>query len=75
MLELIPVSESHLRSMLKMWVTVTMRRWARVFLIGLQGWYFPPTSDPALFGARAIVCARSVLGGMHREYSLASVLA
>jgi len=54
---LIPLSESHLRSMLKVWVTHyngarPQWRWARVFPIRLQAWYCPPRSDPGIIWAR-----------------------
>lgn len=78
---LIPLSESHLRSMLKVWVTHYNE--ARPHMALCPG--VPDTPAGAALranqksrhhlGERAVVCARSVLGGLHHEYSLASTLA
>jgi len=78
---LIPLSESHLRSMLNEWVT--HYNGARPHMALGPGVPDPPAGVvlPANersrhhLGARAVVRARSVLGGLHREYSLATVLA
>ena len=77
---LIPLSESHLRSMLKVWVTHYNE--ARPHMALGPGVPDPPAGVvlPANersrhhLGARAVVRARSVLGGLHREYSPATVL-
>jgi putative transposase len=78
---LIPLSESHLRSILKVWVTHYNE--ARPHMALGPGVPDPPARVvlPANersrhhLGARAVVGARSVLGGLHREYSLAPALA
>jgi putative transposase len=78
---LIPLSESHLRSMLKVWVTHYNE--ARPHMALGPGVPDPPAGAvPRVdeksrhhLGARAFVCARSVLGGLHHEYSLAPALA
>ena len=78
---LIPLSEPHLRSMLKEWVK--HYDVARPHMTLGPGVPDPPVG-PVLatnqksrhrLGARAVVCARSVLGGLHHEYSLAPALA
>jgi putative transposase len=74
---LIPLSESHLRSMLKVWVTHYNE--ARPHMALGPGVPDPPAGAvPRVdeksrhhLGARAFVCARSVLGGLHHEYSVA----
>jgi putative transposase len=78
---LIPLSESHLQSMQKVWLTHYNGERPHMAL-------GPAVPDPPAvavqraneqsrhhLGARAIVCARSVLGGLHHEYSLAPALA
>ena len=74
---LIPLSESHFRSMLKVWVT--HYNGARPHMALGPG----VPDSPAGVGlrnndrsrhhlrARTVVCARSVLAGLHHEYSLA----
>jgi len=77
---LIPLSESHLRSMLKVWVTHYNR--ARPHMALGPGVPDPPAGAVLRvdekshhhLGARAALCARSVLGGLHHEYSLAPAL-
>jgi putative transposase len=74
---LIPLSESHLRSILKEWVTHYNE--ARPHMALGPGVPDPPAGAVLRtngksrhhLGARAIVCARSVLGALHHEYSLA----
>ena len=77
---LIPLSESHLRSILKEWVA--HYNGARPHMALGPGVPDPP-AGPKLraneksrhhLGAQAMVCARSVLGGLHHEYSLAHAL-
>jgi transposase InsO family protein len=78
---LIPLSEPHLRSMLKEWVTDY--NVARLHMALGPGVPDPPAGTVLhaneksrhLLGARAVVCARSVLGGLHHEYSLEPALA
>ena len=76
---LIPLSEPQLRSMLKEWVTHYNR--ARPHMALGPGVPDPPvevrTNEKSrhLLGARTVVCARPVLGGLHHEYSLAPALA
>ena len=76
---LIPLSEPHLRSMLK--ERVTHYNGARSHMALGPGVPGPPAEVRAneksrhRLGARAAVCARSVLGGLHHEYSLAPALA
>src|SRR5438876_2460417 len=78
---LIPLSASHLRSILNEWVT--HYNMARPHMALGPGVPDPPAGMvlPANgrsrhhFGARAVVRARSVLGGLHHEYSLATALA
>jgi putative transposase len=78
---LIPLSESHLRSILKEWVT--HYNGARPHMALGPGVPDPPAGGvlPANersrhhLGTRAVVRARSVLGGLHHEYSLATALA
>jgi len=78
---LIPLSEPHLRSMLKEWVTHYNVACPHMAL-------GPGVPDPPVgavlatnqksrhrLGASTLVCARSVLGGMHHEHSLAPALA
>jgi transposase InsO family protein len=76
---LIPLSEPHLRSMLKEWVRhYNVARPHMALGLGIPD---PPAEVRANeksrhhFGARTVVCARSVLGGLHHEYSLAPALA
>jgi putative transposase len=77
---LIPLSESHLRSMLKVWVT--HYNGARPHMALGTGAPDPPAGVvlPANersrhhWGARAVVRARSVLGFLHHEYSPAPAL-
>ncbi len=76
---LIPFSDARLRSMRK--------EWAKHFNMARPHMAFgpevpdPPVKVPAneksrhRLGARMLVCARSVLGGLHHEYSLAPGLA
>jgi hypothetical protein len=74
---LIPLSESHLRSILKEWVTHYNE--ARPHMALGPGVPDPPAGAALRtngksrhhLDARAIVCARSVLSGLHHEYSLA----
>ena len=78
---LIPLSEPHLRSILKEWVTHYNR--GRPHMSLGPGVPDPPqTLTPTLhresrhrIGAPLVVCAKSVLGGLHHEYSLAPTLA
>jgi putative transposase len=78
---LIPLSEPHLRSMLKEWVT--HYNGARPHMALGPGVPDPPEGAVLRanekprhrLGARTFVCARSVLGGLHHEYSLAPALA
>jgi putative transposase len=78
---LIPLSESHLRSILKEWVT--HYNGARPHMALGPGVPDSPAGAALRpneksrhhLGARAIVCARSVMGGLHHEYSLAPALA
>jgi transposase InsO family protein len=78
---LIPLSEPHLRSMRKEWAT--HYNGARPHMALGPGVPDPPAGSVLhpndkprhRLGARAMVCARSVLGGLHHEYSLASALA
>jgi len=78
---LIPSSEPHLRVMLKEWVT--HYNGARPHMALGPGVPDPPVEALSraneksrhLLGARVVVCARSVLGGLHHEYSLAPALA
>ena len=78
---LIPLSEPHLRSMLKEWVT--HYNVARLHMALGPGVPDPPAGTVLhaneksrhRLGARAVVCARSVLGGLHHEYSLEPALA
>jgi putative transposase len=73
---LIPLSESHLRSMLKVWVTHCNA--ARPYMALCPGVPDPPAGvvlpgderSRHHLDARAVLCARSVLGGLHHEYSL-----
>jgi transposase InsO family protein len=77
---LIPLSEPHLRSMLKEWVThYNVARPRMALGPGVPdppaGSVLHPNDKPRhRLGARAMVCARSVLGGLHHEYSLAPAL-
>jgi transposase InsO family protein len=74
---MIPLSESHLRLILKSWVG--HHNGARPHMALGPGVPDPPagaalrTNEKSRhhLGAAAIVCARSVLGGLHHEYSLA----
>jgi hypothetical protein len=78
---LIPLSESHLRSMLK--VCVTHYNGARPHMALGPGVPDPPAGvvlrnnerSRHHLRARTVVCARSVLAGLHHEYSLAPQLA
>ena len=78
---LIPLSESHLRSMLKVWVTHYNA--ARPHMALGPGVPDPPAGAVRRvdkksrhhLGARAVLCVRPVLGGLHHEYSLAPTLA
>jgi transposase InsO family protein len=78
---LIPLSESHLRSILKEWVT--HYNGARPHMALGPGVPDPPAGallranaqSRHRLSAREVVCARSVLGGLHHEYSLAHALA
>ncbi len=71
---LIPLSESHLRSILKEWVA--HYNGARPHTALGPGIPDPPTTTPTTqnsryrLGRQAAVRARSVLGGLHHEYSL-----
>jgi len=78
---LIPLSEPHLRSMLKEWVThYNGARPHRALGPGVPD---PPVGavlrasekSRHRLGARVVVCGRSVLGGLHHEYSLTPALA
>jgi putative transposase len=77
---LIPLSESHLRSVLK--ASVTYYTGARPHMALGPGVPDRPAGaavrvdekSPYHLGARTIVCARSVLAGLHHEYSLAPAL-
>lgn len=77
---LIPVSESHLRSIPKVWVTHYNE--ARPHMALGPGVPDPPEGivSPANersrhhLRERAVVSARSVLGGLHHEYLLAPAL-
>jgi transposase InsO family protein len=77
---LILLSEPHLRSILKEWVTHYNR--GRPHMSLGPGVPDPPqTSTPPLhyksrhrIGARLSVCVKSVLGGLHHEYSLVPTL-
>jgi len=78
---LIPLSESHLRSLPKEWATHYNA--ARPHMALGPGVPDPPagavrwgdnTSRHCL-GAHAVVCARSVLGGLHHEHPLTPALA
>jgi transposase InsO family protein len=74
---LIPLSESHFRSMLKVWVT--HYNGARPHMALGPGLPDSPAGlrlrnnerFPHHLRARAVVCARSVLAGLQHEYSLA----
>ncbi len=78
---LIPLSEPHMRSILKVWVT--HYNGARPHMGLGPGVPDPPkgaelrVNDKSRhrLGARPVVCARSLLGGLHHEYSLALALA
>ena len=78
---LIPLSESHLRSMLKVWVTHYNR--ARPHRALGPGVPDPPAGAVLRvdeksrhhLGARSVLCARLVLGGLPRKSSLAPALA
>jgi transposase InsO family protein len=78
---LIPLSDPHLRSMLKEWVT--HYNGARPHMALGPGVPDPPAGavlranekSRHRLGARAVVCARSLLGGLHHEYSLTPALA
>jgi len=74
---LIPISESHLRCMLKEWGSHYNR--GRPHMLLGPGVPDPPVKQECiddrksrnLLGEHSVVCARSVLGGLHHEYSLA----
>ena len=78
---LIPLSESHLRSILKVWVSHYNE--ARPHMALGPGVPDPPAGAVVradkksrhLLGASVVVRARSVLGGLHHEYSLTPALA
>jgi putative transposase len=77
---LIPLSESHLRSILKSWVC--HYNCGRPYMSLGTGVPDPPTRTLALdqgprhrIGERLVVRVRSVLGGLHHEYSLETSLA
>jgi putative transposase len=78
---LIPLSESHLRSMLKVWVT--HYNGARPHMALGPGVPDPPAGAVRRvdeksrhhLGVEVLVRARSVLGGLHHEYSAAPALA
>ena len=78
---LIPLSEPHLRSMLKEWVT--RYNVVRPYMALGPGVPDPPAGSVVHaneksrhhLGARTVVCARPVLGGLHHEYSLMHELA
>jgi putative transposase len=78
---LIPLSESHLRSILKSWIGHYNR--ARPHMSLGPGVPDPPASGALghncgarhRIGERLLVHVRSVLGGLHHEYSLASASA
>ena len=78
---LIPLSEPHLRSMLK--ERVRHYNVARPHMALGPGVPDPPAGSVwhaneksrHRLGERALVCARSLLGGLHHEYSLAPELA
>lgn len=77
---LIALSESHLRLILTVWVT--HYHGARPHLALGPGGPDPPAEAVRRvdeksrhhLGARTVLCARSVLGGLHHEYSLAPAL-
>lgn len=76
---LIPLSEAHLRSMRKEWAKHF--KTARPHMALGPEVPNPPAKVPAnekschRLGARVVVCARSVLGGFHHQYSLEPALA
>jgi transposase InsO family protein len=78
---LIPLSESHLRSILKSWVGHYNH--GRPHMALGPGVPDPPSAVAQLatqlsrhrIGERLVVHVRSVLGGLHHEYSLAAALA
>lgn len=78
---LIPLFEMHLQSMLKEWVTHC--NVARPHMALGPGVPDPPVEavpranekSRHRLGARVVVCASSVLVGLHHEYSLAPALA
>jgi putative transposase len=79
---LIPISEAHLRTILKCWAG--HYNGARPHMSLGPGVPDPPTTEPVAgpiresrhrLGERLVVRAKSVLGGLHHEYSLAPALA
>jgi hypothetical protein len=78
---MIPASKAHLRSILNLWVRHYNR--GRPHSRLGPGVPYPPAGAVLRaneksrhhLGAREVVCARSVLGGLHHEYSLAPALA
>ena len=78
---LIPLSESHLRSLLKEWATHGNAARPRMALA--PGAPDPPPREVRCAdntsrhcrGTHTAMCARSVLGGLHHEYSFAPALA
>jgi transposase InsO family protein len=78
---LIPISELHLRSMLKEWVT--HYNGARPHMALGPGVPDPPpaATQPSTqlprhpFGGRLVLRVKSIMGGLHHEYSLAPALA
>ena len=78
---LIPVSELHLRSVLKVWVTHYNR--ARPHMALGPGVPDPPSANmrPSTqipryqIGGRLMLRVKSILGSLHHEYSLAPALA
>jgi putative transposase len=79
---LIPISEAHLRTILKRWAG--HYNGARPRMSPGPGVPDPPTTEPVAgpiresrhrLGVRLVVRAKSVLGGLHHEYSLAPISA
>jgi hypothetical protein len=78
---MIPISEAHLRSILKIWMDHYNR--SRPHMSLGPGVPDPPSESSALQSQQSrhriregvVVLAKSVLGGLHHEYSLASAVA
>jgi len=76
----IPLSEKHLRTILREWVATTIREdhtpaWDQAFPIFVGDQYWRPKAQGHELPAACRIRAKDILGGLHHEYWLEEIAA